>query len=150
MGLVYNHRTNKRLCRHYLFIASVLDPDSFAVACASSLVVIFPADSRCFGRPFQILANLLLLIACLHCFLRDLVSSQRAVSASTTPSRNFFSTFLPQGRRTPGKPPQVTMGASPTQVAAIRKEPPIISQVKASNSVRRETIEDRVKCSSVL
>ncbi|XP_055369590.1 WD repeat-containing protein 91 isoform X2 [Betta splendens] len=45
----------------------------------------------------------------------DLVSSQRAVSTSTTPSRNFFSTFLPQGRRTPGKAPQVSTGSSPTQ-----------------------------------
>uniref|UniRef100_A0A671P7F7 WD repeat-containing protein 91 n=1 Tax=Sinocyclocheilus anshuiensis TaxID=1608454 RepID=A0A671P7F7_9TELE len=33
----------------------------------------------------------------------DLVSSQRNVNM-TTPSRNFFSTFLPQTRRAPGKP----------------------------------------------
>ncbi|XP_040914541.1 WD repeat-containing protein 91 isoform X2 [Toxotes jaculatrix] len=47
----------------------------------------------------------------------DLVSSQRAVSNTSTPSRNFFSTFLPQGRRTPGKPHQVTTGSSPSQPA---------------------------------
>uniref|UniRef100_A0A671V9F1 WD repeat-containing protein 91 n=1 Tax=Sparus aurata TaxID=8175 RepID=A0A671V9F1_SPAAU len=56
----------------------------------------------------------------------DLVSSQRAVSTGTTPSRNFFSTFLPQGRRTPVKPPQITAGTSPGQVAVGRKDPPTI------------------------
>uniref|UniRef100_A0A3Q3Q1G0 WD repeat-containing protein 91 n=1 Tax=Monopterus albus TaxID=43700 RepID=A0A3Q3Q1G0_MONAL len=61
----------------------------------------------------------------------DLVSSQRAVSTATTPSRNFFSTFLPQGRRTPVKPAQVMTGSSPTQGAVSRKDPPT-SQVKAS------------------
>uniref|UniRef100_A0A8C2WUY1 WD repeat-containing protein 91 n=1 Tax=Cyclopterus lumpus TaxID=8103 RepID=A0A8C2WUY1_CYCLU len=55
----------------------------------------------------------------------DLVSSQRPVSAATTPSRNFFSTFLPQGRRTPGKLPQFTTGSSPSQAAVGRKDPPI-------------------------
>uniref|UniRef100_A0A8C4EKX2 WD repeat-containing protein 91 n=1 Tax=Dicentrarchus labrax TaxID=13489 RepID=A0A8C4EKX2_DICLA len=59
----------------------------------------------------------------------DLVSSQRAVSTATTPSRNFFSTFLPQGRRTPGKLPQFTTGSSPSQVAVGRKDP-------ATNPVR--------------
>uniref|UniRef100_A0A3B4V1X5 WD repeat-containing protein 91 n=1 Tax=Seriola dumerili TaxID=41447 RepID=A0A3B4V1X5_SERDU len=54
----------------------------------------------------------------------DLVSSQRAVSTTTTPSRNFFSTFLPQGRRTPGKPPQVTAGSSPSQLVVSRKDAP--------------------------
>uniref|UniRef100_A0A672YTZ8 WD repeat-containing protein 91 n=1 Tax=Sphaeramia orbicularis TaxID=375764 RepID=A0A672YTZ8_9TELE len=39
----------------------------------------------------------------------DLVSSQRVISAATPPSRNFFSTFLPQGRRTPAKSPQSTI-----------------------------------------
>uniref|UniRef100_A0A672F5T1 WD repeat-containing protein 91 n=1 Tax=Salarias fasciatus TaxID=181472 RepID=A0A672F5T1_SALFA len=52
----------------------------------------------------------------------DLVSSQRAISASTTPSRNFFSTFLPQGRRTPGKPTPVSSGSSPSQAAVGRKD----------------------------
>uniref|UniRef100_A0A8D3AJB2 WD repeat-containing protein 91 n=1 Tax=Scophthalmus maximus TaxID=52904 RepID=A0A8D3AJB2_SCOMX len=60
----------------------------------------------------------------------DLVSSQRASSTATTPSRNFFSTFLPQGRRTPGKPPPVTAGSSPGQGAVSRKDPPA-SQVRA-------------------
>uniref|UniRef100_A0A665TMQ7 WD repeat-containing protein 91 n=1 Tax=Echeneis naucrates TaxID=173247 RepID=A0A665TMQ7_ECHNA len=46
----------------------------------------------------------------------DLVSSQRATSTTTTPSRNFFFTLLPQGRRTPGKPAQITAGSSPSQV----------------------------------
>ncbi|KAJ4926444.1 hypothetical protein JOQ06_008617 [Pogonophryne albipinna] len=52
----------------------------------------------------------------------DLVSSQRPVSTAITPSRNFFSTFLPQGRRTPGKLPQ-TSGSSPSQAAVGRKDP---------------------------
>ncbi|XP_034089175.1 WD repeat-containing protein 91 isoform X2 [Gymnodraco acuticeps] len=52
----------------------------------------------------------------------DLVSSQRPVSTAITPSRNFFSTFLPQGRRTPGKLPQ-TSGSSPSQTAVGRKDP---------------------------
>ncbi|XP_030624510.1 WD repeat-containing protein 91 [Chanos chanos] len=50
----------------------------------------------------------------------DLVSSQRNVNL-TTPSRNFFSTFLPQGRRAPGKTPQGA-GCSPTQASVGRKE----------------------------
>uniref|UniRef100_A0A8C9ZKT2 WD repeat-containing protein 91 n=1 Tax=Sander lucioperca TaxID=283035 RepID=A0A8C9ZKT2_SANLU len=54
----------------------------------------------------------------------DLVSSQRPVSTTTTSSRNFFSTFLPQGRRTPGKVPQFTTGSSPSQLAVGRKDPP--------------------------
>uniref|UniRef100_A0A671V8K2 WD repeat-containing protein 91 n=1 Tax=Sparus aurata TaxID=8175 RepID=A0A671V8K2_SPAAU len=61
----------------------------------------------------------------------DLVSSQRAVSTGTTPSRNFFSTFLPQGRRTPVKPPQITAGTSPGQVAVGRKDPPTIPSKEA-------------------
>ncbi|XP_038135458.1 WD repeat-containing protein 91-like isoform X1 [Cyprinodon tularosa] len=52
----------------------------------------------------------------------DLVSSQRSSSASTTPSRNFFSTFLPQGKRTPGKAAPVTLGSSPSQTAVGKKE----------------------------
>uniref|UniRef100_A0A8C1R939 WD repeat-containing protein 91 n=1 Tax=Cyprinus carpio TaxID=7962 RepID=A0A8C1R939_CYPCA len=51
----------------------------------------------------------------------DLVSSQRNVNM-TTPSRNFFSTFLPQGRRVSGKTspgPQ----SSPTQASLGRKDP---------------------------
>uniref|UniRef100_A0AAQ5YKL5 WD repeat-containing protein 91 n=1 Tax=Amphiprion ocellaris TaxID=80972 RepID=A0AAQ5YKL5_AMPOC len=59
----------------------------------------------------------------------DLVSSQRAVSAATTPSRNFFS-FLPQTRRTPGKPNQVSTGSSPNQAAVGRKDP-TTNQVRA-------------------
>lgn len=60
----------------------------------------------------------------------DLVSSQRNVNM-TTPSRNFFSTFLPQTRRTPGKMapgPQ----SSPTQASLGRKDPAAAAQsVKA-------------------
>uniref|UniRef100_A0A8C1D1E6 WD repeat-containing protein 91 n=1 Tax=Cyprinus carpio carpio TaxID=630221 RepID=A0A8C1D1E6_CYPCA len=51
----------------------------------------------------------------------DLVFSQRNVNM-TTPSRNFFSTFLPQTRRAPGKTapgPQ----SSPTQASLGRKDP---------------------------
>ncbi|XP_062414702.1 WD repeat-containing protein 91 [Pungitius pungitius] len=54
----------------------------------------------------------------------DLVLSQRPVSTATTPSRNFFSTFLPQGRRTPGKLPLFTTGSSPNQASVGRKDPP--------------------------
>ncbi|KAG7477133.1 hypothetical protein MATL_G00090910 [Megalops atlanticus] len=50
----------------------------------------------------------------------DLVSSQRSVSPAT-PSRNFFSTFLPQGKRAPGKTPQGA-GSSPTQATMGRRD----------------------------
>lgn len=53
----------------------------------------------------------------------DLVSSQRASSASAAPSRNFFSTFLPQAKRTPVKGPPAALGSSPNQAAVGRKEP---------------------------
>lgn len=54
----------------------------------------------------------------------DLVWSQRAASAISPPSKNFFSTFLPQGRRTPAKCPQTSAaGASPNQATVGRKEP---------------------------
>ncbi|KAF6714441.1 WD repeat-containing protein 91 [Oryzias melastigma] len=53
----------------------------------------------------------------------DLVSSQRAVSTTTPPSRNFFSTFLPQGRRTPGKTPQMTPGALPSHPPGAKRDP---------------------------
>lgn len=88
-----------------------------------------------------LLLNVYFFFTVSFCPVRDLVSSQRAVSTSNTPSRNFFSTFLPQGRRTPGKPPQVTTGSSPSQVAVGRKEPPI-SQVKAcwSSSAKLKSI----------
>uniref|UniRef100_A0AAY4ETU7 WD repeat-containing protein 91 n=1 Tax=Denticeps clupeoides TaxID=299321 RepID=A0AAY4ETU7_9TELE len=59
----------------------------------------------------------------------DLVSSQRNVSL-TTPSRNFFSTFLPQGKRAPGKVPQAA-GSSPTQASMGRKDT-VASQVTKS------------------
>uniref|UniRef100_A0A3B3BD76 WD repeat-containing protein 91 n=1 Tax=Oryzias melastigma TaxID=30732 RepID=A0A3B3BD76_ORYME len=60
----------------------------------------------------------------------DLVSSQRAVSTTTPPSRNFFSTFLPQGRRTPGKTPQMTPGALPSHPPGAKRDPSA-NQVKA-------------------
>ncbi|XP_041916046.1 WD repeat-containing protein 91 [Alosa sapidissima] len=50
----------------------------------------------------------------------DLVSSQRPANL-TTPSRNFFSTFLPQGKRAPAKTPQAA-GSSPTQSSMGRKD----------------------------
>uniref|UniRef100_A0A3B5LNE5 WD repeat-containing protein 91 n=1 Tax=Xiphophorus couchianus TaxID=32473 RepID=A0A3B5LNE5_9TELE len=53
----------------------------------------------------------------------DLVSSQRVVSAATAPSRNFFSTLLPQAKRAPMKAPPPTSG-SPNQAALGRKELP--------------------------
>uniref|UniRef100_A0A667ZPF9 WD repeat-containing protein 91 n=1 Tax=Myripristis murdjan TaxID=586833 RepID=A0A667ZPF9_9TELE len=66
----------------------------------------------------------------------DLVSSQRVVSTST-PSRNFFSTFLPQGRRTPGKTPQSTAGSSPNQGALGRKEP-LTNQVRFPQTAEKK------------
>uniref|UniRef100_A0A8C2WRS5 WD repeat-containing protein 91 n=1 Tax=Cyclopterus lumpus TaxID=8103 RepID=A0A8C2WRS5_CYCLU len=69
----------------------------------------------------------------------DLVSSQRPVSAATTPSRNFFSTFLPQGRRTPGKLPQFTTGSSPSQAAVGRKDPPINLSSQSQQSTNQST-----------
>ncbi|XP_077089611.1 WD repeat-containing protein 91 [Siphateles boraxobius] len=62
----------------------------------------------------------------------DLVYSQRNVNM-TTPTRNFFSTFLPQTRRAPGKTapgPQ----SSPTQASLGRKDSPVGAQsVKAKD-----------------
>ncbi|XP_019114160.1 WD repeat-containing protein 91 isoform X2 [Larimichthys crocea] len=66
----------------------------------------------------------------------ELVPSQRGVSTVTTPSRNFFSTFLPQGRRTPGKPSQYTTGSSPSQVAVGRKDPPTNPPAKSKEVVQ--------------
>ncbi|XP_056586567.1 WD repeat-containing protein 91 [Triplophysa dalaica] len=51
----------------------------------------------------------------------DLVSSQRNVNM-TTPSRNFFHTFLPQARRAPGKTSPAPQ-SSPTQASLGRKDP---------------------------
>ncbi|XP_035040728.1 WD repeat-containing protein 91 [Hippoglossus stenolepis] len=65
----------------------------------------------------------------------DLVSSQRAVGTTTTPSRNFFSTILPQGRRTPGKPLQVAAGSSPNQAAVSRKDPPANQPAKTKETI---------------
>uniref|UniRef100_A0A8C8E190 WD repeat-containing protein 91 n=1 Tax=Oryzias sinensis TaxID=183150 RepID=A0A8C8E190_9TELE len=72
----------------------------------------------------------------------DLVSSQRAVSTTTPPSRNFFSTFLPQGRRTSGKTPQMTSGSLPSHPSGARKEPSA-SQVKADGGFM-ETLSQTV------
>ncbi|XP_043090307.1 WD repeat-containing protein 91 isoform X2 [Puntigrus tetrazona] len=61
----------------------------------------------------------------------DLVSSQRNVNM-TTPSRNFFSTFLPQTRRAPGRTapgPQ----SSPTQASLGRKDPAAAQSAKAKD-----------------
>ncbi|XP_077479598.1 WD repeat-containing protein 91 [Stigmatopora argus] len=67
----------------------------------------------------------------------DLVSSQRAVSVTTTPSRNFFSTFLPQGRRTPGgKTQQVTSVSSPSQAAVGRKDHTNNQSSKSKDAVK--------------
>ncbi|KAL7376826.1 hypothetical protein ABVT39_016581 [Epinephelus coioides] len=71
----------------------------------------------------------------------DLVSSQRPVSTATTPSRNFFSTFLPQGRRTPGKPPQPTTGSSPSQVAVGRKDLPTNPPTKSKEAVQAKEVK---------
>uniref|UniRef100_H2MX00 WD repeat-containing protein 91 n=1 Tax=Oryzias latipes TaxID=8090 RepID=H2MX00_ORYLA len=73
----------------------------------------------------------------------DLVSSQRAVSTTTPPSRNFFSTFLPQGRRTSGKTPQMTSGSLPSHPSGARKEPSA-GQVKANGGFM-ETLSQTAK-----
>ncbi|XP_014853861.1 PREDICTED: WD repeat-containing protein 91 isoform X2 [Poecilia mexicana] len=59
----------------------------------------------------------------------DLVSSQRVVSAAATPSRNFFSTLLPQAKRAPMKAPPTS--GSPSQAALGRKELPANQAVKS-------------------
>ncbi|XP_057674799.1 WD repeat-containing protein 91 [Corythoichthys intestinalis] len=72
----------------------------------------------------------------------DLVSSQRAVSVTTTPSRNFFSTFLPQGRRTPGgKTQQVTSVSSPNQAAVGRKDQANSQSSKSKDPVQVKEIK---------
>ncbi|XP_062867318.1 WD repeat-containing protein 91 [Trichomycterus rosablanca] len=63
----------------------------------------------------------------------DLVSSQRAVNP-TTPSRNFFSTLLPQGKRTLARTPQGTASSSPTQAALGRKDALATQSVKIKDS----------------
>ncbi|XP_019745968.1 WD repeat-containing protein 91 isoform X4 [Hippocampus comes] len=78
----------------------------------------------------------------------DLVSSQRAVSVVTTPSRNFFSTFLPQGRRTPGgKAHQGTSVSSPSQAAVGRKDQPTSQSSKTKDAVQLK--EAKAACSQV-
>ncbi|KAG1929703.1 WD repeat-containing protein [Pimephales promelas] len=63
----------------------------------------------------------------------DLVYSQRNVNM-TTPSRNFFSTFLPQARRAPGKTAPGSQ-SSPTQASLGRKDSPSGAQsVKAKDA----------------
>ncbi|XP_074545987.1 WD repeat-containing protein 91 isoform X2 [Halichoeres trimaculatus] len=75
----------------------------------------------------------------------DLVSSTRTATTTTTPSRNFFSTFLPQGKRTPGKPPQVTTGSSPSQpaktkeVVQSKEAKPASSQASTSEPVSSQS-----------
>ncbi|XP_070707055.1 WD repeat-containing protein 91 [Pempheris klunzingeri] len=75
----------------------------------------------------------------------DLVSSQRTVSTTTTPSRNFFSTFLPQGRRIPGKPAQFTSVSSPSQPAKSKEAvqakdvKPVPSQAATSETLSAQS-----------
>ncbi|XP_054613121.1 WD repeat-containing protein 91 [Dunckerocampus dactyliophorus] len=66
----------------------------------------------------------------------DLVTRQRPVSAASTPSRNFFSTLLPQGRRTPAaKAKPLTSASSPSQTAVGRKEPASSQSSKSKDGV---------------
>ncbi|KAL2099658.1 hypothetical protein ACEWY4_004052 [Coilia grayii] len=62
----------------------------------------------------------------------DLVSSQRPANLAT-PTRNFFSTFLPQGKRAPAKMPQAA-GSSPTQSSMGRKDTTTNHVVKTKDS----------------
>ncbi|KAJ8402099.1 hypothetical protein AAFF_G00373340 [Aldrovandia affinis] len=61
----------------------------------------------------------------------DLVSSQRNVIMAT-PTRNFFSTLLPQGMRVPGKTPQGA-GSSPTQASMGRRDAATNQLVKSKD-----------------
>ncbi|KAM6985921.1 WD repeat-containing protein 91 [Aplochiton taeniatus] len=64
----------------------------------------------------------------------DLVSSQRGANpASNSPSRNFFSTLLPQGKRAPGKA-LPGPGSSPTQASLGRKDTLTNQPVKAKDA----------------
>ncbi|XP_030598319.1 WD repeat-containing protein 91 [Archocentrus centrarchus] len=71
----------------------------------------------------------------------DLVTSQRAVSSATTSTRNFFSTFLPQGRRTSGKPLQATSGSSPSQAAMGRRDPSSNQHVKSKEAGQAKEVK---------
>ncbi|XP_026888084.1 WD repeat-containing protein 91 isoform X1 [Electrophorus electricus] len=62
----------------------------------------------------------------------DLVSSQRMANP-TTPSRNFFSTFLPQGKKGPMRVSQAALGSSPTQGALGRKDPTANQSMKVKD-----------------
>ncbi|XP_054468325.1 WD repeat-containing protein 91 [Anoplopoma fimbria] len=79
----------------------------------------------------------------------DLVSSLRPVSTATTPSRNFFSTFLPHGRRTPGKLPQFTTGSSPSQITVGRKDIPINLPAKSKETVQANEMKPVSSQSSI-
>uniref|UniRef100_A0A3B1IPE8 WD repeat-containing protein 91 n=1 Tax=Astyanax mexicanus TaxID=7994 RepID=A0A3B1IPE8_ASTMX len=70
----------------------------------------------------------------------DLVTSQRATNP-ITPSRNFFSTFLPQGRRTPARTPQGPPGSSPTQAALGRKDPTAGQSVKVKDPIASKDLK---------
>ncbi|XP_055087827.1 WD repeat-containing protein 91 [Periophthalmus magnuspinnatus] len=61
----------------------------------------------------------------------ELVWSQRTAQTTTLPSRNFFSTFLPQSRKTLARPL-----SSPSQAAVGRKEPPTSQKSKESGAVK--------------
>ncbi|KAK6322885.1 hypothetical protein J4Q44_G00076770 [Coregonus suidteri] len=67
----------------------------------------------------------------------DLVTSQHNPALTTTPSRNFFSTFLPQTRRVPGKTPRGLPGSSPTQ-ASLGCKDPAANQAKDPLPVSKE------------
>ncbi|XP_047229147.1 WD repeat-containing protein 91 [Girardinichthys multiradiatus] len=71
----------------------------------------------------------------------DLVSSQRAISATVIPSRNFFSTFLPQGKRTPVKAPPITVGSSPSQAAVGRKESSVNQMAKPKEASQSKEVK---------
>ncbi|XP_041728319.1 WD repeat-containing protein 91 isoform X3 [Coregonus clupeaformis] len=67
----------------------------------------------------------------------DLVTSQHNPALTTTPSRNFFATFLPQTRRVPGKTPRGLPGSSPTQ-ASLGCKDPAANQAKDPLPVSKE------------
>ncbi|XP_068608705.1 WD repeat-containing protein 91 [Brachionichthys hirsutus] len=71
----------------------------------------------------------------------DLASSQRAAITATPPSRNFFSTFLPQGRRAPGKPPQLAAMPSSNQIPATRKDPLTNQPTKSKEAVQPKELK---------
>ncbi|XP_015217801.2 WD repeat-containing protein 91 [Lepisosteus oculatus] len=65
----------------------------------------------------------------------DLVSSQRSISLASQPrGSSFLSTFLPQGKRAPGRTPQGA-GSSPTQASMGRRDTTASQALKSKEAL---------------